>query len=248
MKNKSFIAIILGIITITSVGCANEANNQSQAKKDNNTTISDQKKIEDQKQKNIEGKNEKLPESNIVEEPQPNNPPTSSNKEADGTQFYGDIQGPTQPPTPSAPEDNQQAGGNASNSIYLANVEEVIFNATNAERQKAGLAPYVRNATANSYGRSKSKDMLDNNYFDHNSPTNGYISDIAKRDGWSYSKIGENIYTSTGMGADGQSIVNSWMNSQGHRENILNSGFKELGVGVVELNGKLYATQIFYTK
>lgn len=132
-------------------------------------------------------------------------------------------------------------------SSYLSEVENVIFNATNAERTKAGLPALKRNSTANQYARSKSKDMLENNYFDHYSPSQGMISDIAKRDGWRYSRIGENIYTSTGMNPDGQAITTSWMNSQGHRENILNTGFAEIGIGVTYSNGKLHATQIFYT-
>lgn len=153
---------------------------------------------------------------------------------------------------------NNNNGGNTTSSTgnqqvsstYLARVEDEIFNATNAERTKAGLKPFSRNITANSYARSKSLDMLTNNYFDHNSPTKGYIWDIAAKDGWRYSKIGENIYTSTGYSKDsitGNSIVNSWMNSSGHRANILNPEFTDIGIGVTYKDGKLYATQVFYT-
>lgn len=133
---------------------------------------------------------------------------------------------------------------------YLARVEDEIFNATNTERQKQGLPALKRNSTANKYARSKSLEMLNLNYFDHKSPKNGYIQDIAKRDGWKYSRIGENIYTMTGGQASsisGASITNSWMNSEGHRKNILNSGYTDIGIGVTFRNGKLYATQIFYT-
>lgn len=133
---------------------------------------------------------------------------------------------------------------------YLARVEEEIFNSTNAERQKQGLPALKRDATANKYARSKSLEMLNLNYFDHKSPQNGYIHEIAKRDGWNYSRIGENIYTMTGGEAsniNGASITNSWMNSEGHRKNILNRDYTHLGVGVAYRNGKLYATQIFYT-
>ncbi|MFR3912033.1 MAG: CAP domain-containing protein [Clostridium paraputrificum] len=124
------------------------------------------------------------------------------------------------------------------------------FSTTNAERQKQGLPALKRNSTANKYARSKSLEMLNLNYFDHKSPNNGYIQDIAKKDGWKYSRIGENIYTMTGGQASsvsGASITNSWMNSEGHRKNILNSGYTEIGIGVTFRNGKLYATQIFYT-
>lgn len=246
MKNKSILAIIVGILTIVSVGCSNKKNEIG-----SNTPIpqdtSKEKMIQEQKEKNITGNNEKLPETKIVEPPNVVQPPTSSNDELDGTQFYGEIEGPTQPSTPFVQEQQSEPQAEVQNSNYLSVVEEEIFNATNAERRRAGLPEYTLNSTAASYARDKSKDMLDNHYFDHNSPTKGYIWDIAQRDGWGYSQIGENIYTSTGMSQRGGDIVNSWMNSQGHRENILNPKFTQLGVGVVELNGKLYATQIFYT-
>lgn len=156
----------------------------------------------------------------------------------------------TKPSTNKTETNNKVETPTQSEGDYLARVEDEIFNATNAERQKQGLPALKRNSTANKYARSKSLEMLNLNYFDHNSPKNGYIQDIAKRDGWKYSRIGENIYTMTGGQASsvsGASITNSWMNSEGHRKNILNSGYTDIGIGVTFRNGKLYATQIFYT-
>ena len=156
----------------------------------------------------------------------------------------------TKPSTNKIETNNKVETPTQSEGDYLARVEDEIFNATNAERQKQGLPALKRNSTANKYARSKSLEMLNLNYFDHNSPKNGYIQDIAKRDGWKYSRIGENIYTMTGGQASsvsGASITNSWMNSEGHRKNILNSGYTDIGIGVTFRNGKLYATQIFYT-
>lgn len=156
----------------------------------------------------------------------------------------------TKPSTNKTETNNKVETPTPSEGDYLARVEDEIFNATNAERQKQGLPALKRNSTANRYARSKSLEMLNLNYFDHNSPKNGYIQDIAKRDGWKYSRIGENIYTMTGGQASnisGASITNSWMNSEGHRKNILNSGYTDIGIGVTFRNGKLYATQIFYT-
>lgn len=156
----------------------------------------------------------------------------------------------TKPSTNKTETNNKVETPTPSEGDYLARVEDEIFNATNAERQKQGLPALKRNSTANKYARSKSLEMLNLNYFDHNSPKNGYIQDIAKRDGWKYSRIGENIYTMTGGQASnisGASITNSWMNSEGHRKNILNSGYTDIGIGVTFRNGKLYATQIFYT-
>jgi len=154
--------------------------------------------------------------------------------------------------TPQAATKNNSSttGATAAQGDYLAKVEDEIFTATNNERVKAGLQPLKRNSTADGYARSKSLEMLNLNYFDHKSPTNGYISDIAKRDGWNYSRIGENIYTMTGSSASsasGTAINDSWMSSPGHRANILNKDYTDIGIGVTYRNNTLYATQTFYT-
>ena len=85
--------------------------------------------------------------------------------------------------------------------------------------------------------------MKDNNYFDHNSPTYGSPFDMMKQFGISYTSAGENI-------AQGQQtpeeVVEAWMNSQGHRENIMNASFTHIGVGYVESGN--YWTQQFIGK
>jgi len=134
-------------------------------------------------------------------------------------------------------------------------LQDKIFELTNVERQKNGVTPFVHNATVEKYAVAKSQDMAINNYFDHNSPTNGYFYDVWKRDGFKYSAGAENIYyMSDGRGfsnqdinALAQKIVTGWMNSEGHRKNILNPNLKELGVGVAEQGNRLYATQLFHT-
>ncbi|MEG0641670.1 MAG: CAP domain-containing protein, partial [Clostridium sp.] len=115
-------------------------------------------------------------------------------------------------------------------------------------RQKVGAKPLKFNTTANKYARSKSAEMITLNYFAHESPKNGTIMDIAKKDGWKYSLIGENIYTSTGItDVKAKAIVDGWMSSPGHRENILRAGYEEIGIGVAIKGNKVMATQIFYT-
>lgn len=136
---------------------------------------------------------------------------------------------------------------------YMSTIEADIWTYTNQERQKNGLAPLTTNTTAAKYARSKSEEMIRLNYFEHKSPVNGYISDIAQRNNWKYSYIGENIYTMNFTGqrledvTSGQKIVQSWMNSPGHRANILNKNYTQIGIGVTYENGKVMATQIFYT-
>ena len=188
---------------------------------------------------------EKKKEPASVSKPEPN---TTQNKPS--TNVNKPSTNVNKPASPKPNDVPQVEAPTESTGDYLARVEDEIFNTTNAERQKNGLAPLKRNSTANKYARSKSLEMLDLNYFDHNSPKNGYIQDIAKRDGWKYSRIGENIYTmSSGRASsiNGSAITNSWMNSEGHRRNILNKEYTDIGIGVTYRNGKLYATQVFYT-
>lgn len=155
--------------------------------------------------------------------------------------------------TPVAPSNTTQPPTTSTGIQYSTTIEEDILKYTNIERQKAGLQPLTINSTAFKFARSKSEEMIRLNYFDHKSPVNRYIYDIAAKNNWKYSYLGENIYTMNSSTnrvidqVDGQSIVNSWMNSPGHRANILSKDFTQIGIGVAYLNGKLMATQTFYT-
>ncbi len=70
--------------------------------------------------------------------------------------------------------------------------------------------------------------MADNNYFDHTSPTYGDLSDMMNEFGITYSVAGENIAQGY---RTAESVMEGWMDSQGHRENILNPDYTEIGVG-----------------
>ena len=87
----------------------------------------------------------------------------------------------------------------------------------------------------------KANDMKSNNYFSHTSPTYGSPFDMIKQFGISYKTAGENI-------AKGQktpeAVVNAWMNSEGHRANILNSNYTQMGLGYTA-NGVVYWCQMF---
>ncbi|MDM5153924.1 CAP domain-containing protein [Bacillus sp. DX1.1] len=125
----------------------------------------------------------------------------------------------------------------------LSEFEQRVVELTNAERTKQGLPALKVDAELSKVARIKSEDMQKNNYFDHNSPTYGSPFDMMKKFGISYKSAGENI-------AQGQrtpeEVVQAWMNSEGHRANILNSGFTHIGVGYVESGN--YWTQQFITK
>ncbi len=121
-------------------------------------------------------------------------------------------------------------------------VEMEIVNLVNIERQKEGLAPLTFSEELSKVARAKSQDMASKNYFSHTSPTYGDPFSMMKSFGIKYRTAGENIakgYSSA------QSVMRGWMNSSGHRANILNSSFGKIGVGYVNINGTTYWTQMF---
>jgi uncharacterized YkwD family protein len=104
---------------------------------------------------------------------------------------------------------------------------EQVANLVNQERAKAGLQPLQMDASLSKMALDKAKDMYNNRYFDHNSPTYGSPFDMMNAYGIHYSYAGENI----AMGQRSpQEVMNAWMNSQGHRENILNAHYHKIGV------------------
>ena len=78
--------------------------------------------------------------------------------------------------------------------------------------------------------KAKAQDLVANNYFSHNSPTYGSPFDMMKSFGISYKTAGENIAGNSSL----EGAVKAWMNSTGHRENILNNAYNYTGIGVVD--------------
>lgn len=121
--------------------------------------------------------------------------------------------------------------------------EEEVIRLVNAERQKAGLSPVTNNWEVSRVARIKSQDMIDKNYFAHNSPTYGTPFQMLKSFGISYRSAGENIAKGQ---TSPQAVMNAWMNSSGHRANILNANYTQIGVGLAKSkNGTYYWTQMF---
>ncbi|PFL55723.1 CAP domain-containing protein [Bacillus cereus] len=141
------------------------------------------------------------------------------------------------------PAENNNTQKPAEEAKSLSEFEQRVVELTNAERAKQGLPALKIDTELSKVARIKSEDMQKNNYFDHNSPTYGSPFDMMKKFGISYTSAGENI-------AQGQrtpeEVVQAWMNSAGHRANILNNGFTHIGVGYVESGN--YWTQQFITK
>lgn len=131
-------------------------------------------------------------------------------------------------------------------SSNFSQYQQEVLNLVNIERSKAGLKPLKLNTDLNKVATLKSQDMVDKNYFSHTSPTYGSPFDMMSKFGVSYRSAGENI----AMGQKTPSeVMNGWMNSAGHRANILNGSFTDLGVGIAkDSNGRLYWTQMFIGK
>ena len=125
----------------------------------------------------------------------------------------------------------------------VTSYEQEVIRLVNAERAKQGLKPLTYDWELGRVARYKSQDMRNNKYFAHNSPTYGTPFQMMKSFGISYRSAGENI--ARGQKTP-QAVVSAWMNSSGHRANILNSSFTHIGVGYVA-DGN-YWTQMFIGK
>ena len=122
----------------------------------------------------------------------------------------------------------------------VTSYESEVIRLVNEIRQQNGLKALTANWELSRVARYKSQDMLDKGYFSHTSPTYGTPFQMIKSFGLSYRTAGENI----AMGyATPQAVVNGWMNSSGHRANILSASYTQIGVGYVAQGN--YWTQLF---
>lgn len=130
-------------------------------------------------------------------------------------------------------------------SVTLTADEQEVFNLINQQRANNGLPALKIDAEVQRVARIKAQDMVDNNYFAHNSPTYGTPFQMLNSFKVSYRSAGENIAgNSSNSGA-----VTAWMNSPGHKANILNGSYNYTGIGVVTGSkyGKIYV-QMFIGK
>ncbi len=122
----------------------------------------------------------------------------------------------------------------------VLNYENEVIRLVNEIRIQNRLNPLTADWELSRVARYKSQDMKDNNYFSHNSPIYGSPFNMMKNFGISYRSAAENI--AKGQKTP-QAVVNGWMNSSGHRANILNATYKKIGVGYVPTGN--YWTQMF---
>jgi hypothetical protein len=126
------------------------------------------------------------------------------------------------PPPLRSDENNPQS--------YLTKSGVIDF--TNKERVKQGLAPLKENEKLNLSAKAKAEDLFLRQYFEHESPTGEKVSDLASEAGYRFIILGENL--AMGNFKNDEDLVRAWMNSPGHRENILNPNYQEIGVSVIK--------------
>ena len=153
---------------------------------------------------------------------------------------------------PSKPSDSSGTAGStgttdstgSTGTVSTVNsMEKQVASLTNSERKAKGLSALTLDNQLSKLARLKAEDMAKKGYFSHTSPTYGSAFDMMNKYGVSYRTAGENI-------AKGQktaeSVMNGWMNSSGHRANILSSAYTNIGVGYAkDSRGNTYWVQIF---
>jgi len=135
-------------------------------------------------------------------------------------------------PTGGASDNTQNSDGSTNqNTSALTEDEQEVFKLINQKRTENGLSALVMDDELQNVARVKAQDMVDNNYFSHNSPTYGTPFEMIKSFGITYKAAGENIAgNSSNTGA-----VNAWMNSEGHKANILSNNYNYTGIAVVKV-------------
>ena len=138
-----------------------------------------------------------------------------------------------------------ESSGSGTTAEGLTADELEVFNLINAQRTKNGLSALKVDSEVQNVARIKAQDMVNNNYFSHNSPTYGTPFQMLNSFKVSYKTAGENIAGNSSNSA----AVTAWMNSSGHKANILNGNFNYTGIGVVSGSkyGKIYV-QMFIGK
>ena len=140
---------------------------------------------------------------------------------------------------------NDSNNNNSNNTTNTTSLTSDEFNLINQQRSQNGLSPLKIDYEVQRVARIKAQDMVNNNYFSHTSPTYGSPFNMLNNFKVSYRTAGENIAGNSSNSA----AVTAWMNSSGHKANILNSSFNYTGIGVVNGSkyGKIYV-QMFIGK
>lgn len=130
-------------------------------------------------------------------------------------------------------------------STSIAQMEGQVRDQINQIRQQQGLQPLRQNEKLAQVARSYSRRMAEQNFFSHTSPSGDTMVERVQAAKIFYFAIGENLFTSTNIPQPVPAAIEGWMNSQGHRENILRPEYRETGVGIWRRGNTYYFTQLF---
>lgn len=137
-------------------------------------------------------------------------------------------------------------GGNGGGSSAAQTEEEKLLGLINDFRAQNGLPALGRNGALDTAALNHSRDMANRSFFSHNTPEGGTPDQRISAAGYSFSWWGENIYKSAPGDASAQSAFTSWVNSTGHRANMLGSNFTHIGIGrATAADGRTYWTNTF---
>jgi uncharacterized protein YkwD len=145
---------------------------------------------------------------------------------------------PAKTPNPAKAESTPAPAATSADSGPTDRVLELV----NAERAKAGCSPVTVDAKLTKAAQNHSQDMADHTNMSHTGSDGSSMTDRLARVGYAYRSAGENVAAGYGTAA---SVMDGWMNSPGHKANILNCGFKEIGIGLAGPGN--YWTQNFGT-
>lgn len=126
------------------------------------------------------------------------------------------------------------------NSSDLSSYADQVLKLVNQERAKQGLPALTTNKTLQAAANKRAQEIVQS--FSHTRPNGSSPFTVLNEYGISYKSAGENIAYGQKTPAD---VMNAWMNSSGHRANILKNGFGKVGIGVYKVNGVIYWTQLF---
>lgn len=130
-------------------------------------------------------------------------------------------------------------------STAAAEMEQQIWQQINAIRKQQGLSELRYNETLASVARKYSEKMAERNFFAHVSPDGDSVADRVRAAKVFYWMVGENLFRSANIPQPVPAAVEGWMNSPGHRANILRSEYRETGIGVWRVGNSYWVTQVF---
>ncbi len=124
-------------------------------------------------------------------------------------------------------------------------IDRQIFHAVNQERKTRGVAELQWHEGAASAANVHSKRMAERNFFSHVDPRRGDLADRLKAEGISWTSIAENLFQQQGYSDPVQRAVTGWLNSEGHKRNMLSAVYTHTGIGVAtRSDGTIFYTQI----